>query len=350
MSVKCRHGGRFYPAASILLFSLFGVWPAVTALSGSAQPRATAIDSLENVWLGGVRQKILIEGDDPTRPILLWLHGGPGSSQMLLSHYYSKRLRDQVVMVNWDTRGASLSYDEGKHPETLDFQRMISDTVELTDLLCKRFKQEKIYLLGHSFGSVLGMHVVSRFPQRYHAYIGMGQVIDPIRSPRLVRNWVESEMRRAEDSEGLRALWENSVPLIELVRRYGGMRHNPDPSFADVVRASPYYFDGYLDLHTRSRRFVEANLKGSNAERDRFIETMPVLELPVYFFEGRFDRCPAATPGLVVEYCARLKAPAKEIIWFEQSAHHPNLEQPEEFQDAILRVVSAYNATSGRQD
>ncbi len=298
---------------------------------------AGAIDSLEDIMLGGVRQKILIEGNDPSCPILLWLHGGPGSSQMLLSHYYSKRLRDHFILVNWDTRGTALSYGGGGHAETLSFSQLISDTEALTRYLCRRFGRRKIFLLGHSFGSILGLHVVKRSPRYYYAYVGMGQVIDPARSAELARRWLEGRLREAGDTEGLSRLEASAYPPMDLIERYGGMRHRPTPTFNEIVQASPYYFEGYLDLHARSRVFVENNLKGAPA--DNFGARLIELGLPVLFFLGRHDRCPAASPELVVEYYDKLRAPAKRLVWFAESAHHPNLEQPEEFQEALIEQI-----------
>ncbi|NJO83717.1 MAG: alpha/beta fold hydrolase [Blastochloris sp.] len=135
------------------------------------------IESLEAVTLGGVEQWILVRGEDRTKPVLLWLHGGPGQPTMMLAHRHDRELVKQFVVVHWDQRGAGKSYNAALTPEQVTPELLIADTHELALQLRERFNAPKIYLIGHSWGSMLGALTVSRYPDLFAAYIGVGQAV-----------------------------------------------------------------------------------------------------------------------------------------------------------------------------
>jgi pimeloyl-ACP methyl ester carboxylesterase len=116
------------------------------------QPRSVA--SLERVRISGVDQYILVRGNDASLPVLLFLHGGPGMPAMYLAHSFQRELEKEFVVVQWDRRGAGKSYREDIS-STLTTEQLVADTVELTNVLRARFHQDKIYLVGHSWGTYL---------------------------------------------------------------------------------------------------------------------------------------------------------------------------------------------------
>lgn len=310
-------------------------------VSAAAQP----IDSLEDVMVGGVRQKILLQGDDTANPILLWLHGGPGEPAMMVSHRYSAQLRKSVVLVHWDQRGGGLSYDPQNPPTGVSEQRIEQDTVEITNLLLRRFHRNKLYLLGHSFGSVIGLRVAAEHPEPFCAYIGMGQVLNDGQSRELARAWLEAEYRKSNNTAGLARLDDPSM-LDRLVREQGGSLHQPI-DYNGLIKASPYYFDGYLQQKNAARGLVVDQI-GRNSPARTGLDTLLKLAVPAFFFEGRYDHVPASSPELVVRYVQRLQAPHKEIVWFENSGHQPNLEEPEHFQEMIRDKVLRATPRCGR--
>src|SRR5579864_528927 len=149
------------------LWSIPGLTPAIHGPS--------SIASLERIRIGGVDQYILIRGNDSSLPILLFLHGGPGMPAMYLAHSFQHELEKDFVVVQWDRRAAGKSYREDIS-STLTNEQLVADTVELTNVLRARFHQDKIYLVGHSWGTYLGMLVIARHPELYHAYVGIGQL------------------------------------------------------------------------------------------------------------------------------------------------------------------------------
>lgn len=135
-----------------------------------------SIVSLEQVNIGGGEQTILVRGKSASSPVLLFLHGGPGMPAMYLANAFQRPLEEHFVVVYWDQRGAGKSFSEDIPIEIMNVEQFVSDTVELTQMLKERFGQEKIYLVGHSWGSYPRMLVVARQPEIFHTYIGIGQV------------------------------------------------------------------------------------------------------------------------------------------------------------------------------
>ena len=328
------------PLGGAVLSFLLAVCSAQAYGAAAGQTKAkTSIDSLEDITLGGIRQKILIQGDDMANPVLLWLHGGPGEPAMMLAHHFSSELRRHLTIVHWDQRGAGLSYSPDLGTEQISEELIESDAVELSQRLARRFNKKKIYLLGHSFGSVIGLRLAAAHPELFCAYVGVGQVINPDRSEKLAYAWLEHTLRQVGDRQGLERIHEARYPLIELVAKYGGRMHQ-DVDYNDIVRSSPYYFDGYIERKKKAREFCQQAIAANRTKgSDDFFREAPEVEMPVYFMAGRFDRIPACAPALVVEYCRTLRAPYKEVLWLDKSAHLPNLEEPQLFQTLIRDKV-----------
>lgn len=322
----------------VLVVQVFGTMDSPNHPALAAQP--VAIESLEEITLGGVKQTILIRGKDISNPILLWLHGGPGTSAMLLSHYCMNQLEEHFIVVNWDQRGAGFSYRKDLDPDTISVPQLLSDTHELTRMLLKRFRQPKIYILGHSFGSILGIRTVARYPEDYYAYIGMGQVIDPIRSEKIVYQWLQHQMQITKDEEGLAEIKKSRFPNPDLIKKYKGIIYK-NIDYYGIIKSSPYYSSGYLDRYNEAIAFTNQAIRRNEMMRkmDNFLLEIPRLDLPVYFFEGRHDHGLSTTTELVVEYCRKLKASRKKICWFEESGHLPNIDEPDNFQKMIIQGV-----------
>lgn len=133
------------------------------------------------VELGGVRQAVSVRGADRRNPILLFVHGGPGSVEMPMAWAFQRPWEDFFTVVQWDQRGAGKSFpltDPGTVAPTLRLERYRDDAIELIEVLRRRYGQRKLFVMGHSWGSAVGLAVAAERPDLLHAYIGMGQVID----------------------------------------------------------------------------------------------------------------------------------------------------------------------------
>jgi pimeloyl-ACP methyl ester carboxylesterase len=177
-------------AALVLLGLLAGglVWkilPARTAPVVGPNP----ISGLVHPEIGGMTQWLLIRGADRDAPILIWLHGGPGSAQMPI-HGVTAALERDFVVVHWDQRGAGKSNPPDFDPATMTIERFLSEARELTAVLRERVGDQPIIVLGHSWGTMLGARLVARWPEDYAGYIGVGQQVDTMRGAALALDWL----------------------------------------------------------------------------------------------------------------------------------------------------------------
>lgn len=315
----------------------------ITDATGLPAPGSIAV--LEKVKLGGVEQSVLIRGEDVTNPVLLFLHGGPGTSELgILRAHNLAALEKRFTVAVWDQRGAGKSFAARRPESGMTVEQLVSDTHELSALLCRRFGQERIYLAGHSWGSALGALAVARHPELFHAFVGIGQVVNVLQGERLSWEWALAQAERAHDARSIAklkaigrppyagALRPKLVAQRRILARYGGEVHG-DPRggapilLASLLRTREY---GWLDKVNVLRGVLEGmrTLWPQILSID-LLQQAPVLEVPVYFLEGRHDH---EAPSVLAErYHRALAAPRKTLIWFERSAHFPSVEEAAAF-------------------
>jgi pimeloyl-ACP methyl ester carboxylesterase len=338
-------GFILFPVAVVLGYELAsGRTPEIKDDSGNPIPESIA--TLESVTLGEMQQWVLIRGNDISNPVLLWLHGGPGAAQMPVARHFNSELEQHFIVVHWDQRGSGKSNPHHFDEQTMTFDRFLNDAQQLTQLLKQRFNQEKIFLVGHSWGSHLGIMLVQAYPEDYHAYIGVSQLVDPLAGHSISLAWLEPRIDSAGNQQDMERLAQLRPPpftdhskyviFAGLVGKYGG---NMDVGMLELawiaLRAPEYRLGDYLAWINGSTRgsgpMWEQTLK-YNMFRD-----VPLLELPVYFFSGRNDY---NTPlELVEEYYKALDAPlGKQLIIFDESAHTPFMGEVEKFNQELVRV------------
>ena len=295
------------------------------------------VDSLYDITLNGCQQKILVQSNNTDNPILLYLHGGPGSTIMLRSHVFSDRLKDHFIFVNWDQRGTALSYHEGMDTTMISEDQIREDALELINYLLAKYHQKKVFLIGHSFGSVIGLQLVANHPELFYAYIGVGQVAyDWNKSVASSYNWLHNQLEKANDTIGLKRIEADKFPHIDLITKYGG-HHRLSLDLDSMIRSSPYYFDGYLDLLKKGKEFSVKYMR-KYPQKKTVNKSIWEIGVSLYFFEGVNDHVIACAPELVVEYCKNVNAPKKEVVWFKKSAHYMCVEEPEKFQDELIKI------------
>ena len=320
----------------------------LTALSCSRDNAATPkISIFEPIYINGIQQWVLIRGNDDSKPVLLYLHGGPGSSLVPFAYKATDKLVDHCIVVYWDQRGAGLSYNEKIPQSTMNINQFIKDTKMMVDYLKQRFKKEKIFLLGHSWGSTLGTLVFQKYPDDYYAYIGVGQVVNPKEQERLGVQWLKNELIRNgtdDERQKIEIMERENWTDRKLLKKYRGIVHNiPLDSLPVIMYNSPYLPEKYTsDLYSKGLKF--ATPIHLEVKKIDFFKTAPELKVPVYFFLGQYDY---VTPTkTVVKYFEILKAPYKKIIWFNNSAHRMDIEEPIKFQNEVLKVLKSNHITS----
>jgi len=346
-------GLSYYPltsgAEALMLAELLGkVWQSArdggrTQTPPIGTPNGIAV--LEEVPLNGSPQALLIRGRDVSKPLLLFLHGGPGSAGMWFEHHAMRELEASFVCVNWDQRGAGRSLRSAPAPETLTIAELVADTIALIEHLLARFGHQRLVLVGQSFGSVLALKVAAARPDLLHLVVGVGQVVDMQRGEEISYRYTLDAARHAGDRRAVRQLERLGPPPLYgraffTQRRWlaayrgdtwgldvlgviaVGLRA-PEYSLMDAVR----FFRGARHGH----RLLWRELMGVDLATE-----IPELAVPVVFFAGCHD---FTTPfALVEEYYAALRAPLKRLVWFERSAHMPNLEEPLRFQRELAAL------------
>jgi len=311
-----------------------------------------SIASLEKVKLGEKEQWILIRGVDITKPVILFLHGGPGTADMSLLRRYTSELEKHFVVVSWDQRGAGKSFAAIYPESSMKISQFVSDAHDLAEMLCQRFKQEKLFLVGHSWGSVLGILTVQKYPDLFHAYTGMGQIADMQRNEKLTYEWTLEQAIKVNDQPTFKKLVEMGKPpytgnwqkKFMTQRRFlgkyeGEVYGNSKGAFPVVIgsllRSTEYnlwdkvnFFRGIFS----SVRLIWPELMTIN-----LMVQVSSLKVPVFFVLGRHDH--EAPSILAEEYFKLLDAPRKELIWFEKSAHMPHVEENEKFSNILIKDV-----------
>ncbi len=304
------------------------------------------IDSLEKVRLGGVDQWILIRGHHASDEVLLFIHGGPGVPNMPLSHLNAD-LEKRFVVVQWDQRGAGKSFSTSVPPEAMTIDQFVSDARALTQLLIERFDKDKIYLLGHSWGSVVGAKTAARYPELFYAYIGVSQVTNVMETQKLLYERTLEIAKSVNNAAAVADLEAIGAPpfarpddhllACEWLAKFQGRSTISKWKVVGEMVSSPYYSIGDLNRFREGMGFSLDHLWEPLGDVDLF-EEIPSFEVPVVFIQGRKD---LLIPGeLINRYFSSLVAPrGKQLVWLEDAGHMPHFEEPDGFQRAVSKAA-----------
>ncbi len=303
----------------------------------------TGVERLETVRIGGIDQWVSIRGHDRRNPVLLMLHGGPGWVSMPMSWYFQRGWEEYFTVVQWDQRGAGKTYrdnDPAQVGPTMTLERMVADTEEMAAWLRREFGKDRIFVLGHSWGSYLGLQLAKTRPDWLHAYIGVGQLTDAPESER--RGWAFAFEQAARDgnTEAMAELRSvapyaegtQAVALADLMvqrrwlNHYGGMVHNRTGGQAEAaaIALSPEYTDADLATVWTANRFSMDRLLAEVLTLD--LTRIDRLEVPLLLLLGRHDH--NVSSAVAAEWFDRVRAPSKRLVWFEHSAHEVLNEEP----------------------
>ena len=333
-------------ATLLLLLSPGRIRPVTDA---SDRPIPGSIAEKIRVPVNGTEQGMIVRSSDPSNPVLLFVHGGPGLPEYFLDALLPTHLEDEFTVVWWDQRGAGLSYDAGASaPESMTVDQLVDDTIAVSDYLRTRFDQPKIYLLGHSWGSYIAIRAAERAPDRYHAYIGMSQITHQIESEKLAYDYALERSRAQGDAKTVRKLEASPVTTdAPLPDGWNAMRDDVMHRLGvGTTREMRSVITGVFIPTWTSHEYTlseKANLWRGKFDSKRIFwnefmnvdmrSAVPTLAIPAYFIHGRYDY--TANYGLARDYYEKLEAPAKGFYTFEDSAHGPSFEEPEK----MLRVM-----------
>jgi len=327
-----------------------------TAIIANARKIVTpnGVERLEKVRIGGIDQWVSIRGTDRRNPVLLLIHGGPGYVSIPMSWWFSRGWEEYFTVVQWDQRGAGKTHLL-THPATiaptLTRERMIADTEEMAAWVRRELGKDKIFVLGHSWGSFLGLQLAEHHPEWLYAYIGVGQLIDGPESERRGWRFAMDAARRAGNAEAVRELEAIApyaapgriIPIKDIyverkwVGYYGGVMAYRRDNSADsaLAQLSPDYNDQEIRRIWDGNEFATAYLLPELVALDLTMTNK--LSVPLILFEGRHDR--NVNSEVAATWFDTVKAPEKHLIWFERSAHMPMTEEPGKFLLSLVRCA-----------
>ena len=312
------------------------------------------INSLEKINLGGIDQWVLIRGWEKSNPVLLFLHGGPGAPLFTYAREIgvTAKLEQHFVMVYWEQRGTGKSFSHSIPLESMTIEQLISDTFELSKILIDRFKVHRIYIVGRSWGSLIGLFTAKRHPELFYAYIGIGQMVYPLENDSISYQYTLKIAERFRNEEALKDLkkigdppygyeeliiqrkWLTGFYEVMMAEKFNKKRINyrkkllstPEYSLIDIFKMG---MDPFFSIKCLwNNEFYKVNL----------FNEVPQIGIPVFFLAGRYDYF---TPSEIIEnYYQKLHASkGKYFIWFELSGHYPELEEPEKFNDVMVNKI-----------
>jgi len=315
------------------------------------EPLPGSIAELTNVEIGGHDLAMMIRGNSTDNPVLLFLAGGPGGSELGAMRRHLEALEQDFVVVTWDQRGTGKSYGDIDPTSTLTFDSAVSDTIEVTNYLRDRFETEKIYLVGQSWGTILGVRAVQQHPELYQAFVGTGQMVSPRETDRIFYRDTLAWARDNGRDDVVATLTDIGPPPYQSIFDY-------EPLLAYEKDVYPYdrgqnsegegqmgenlFVEEYTlleQIHIFAGVFDTFSVLYPQIQQIDFRDGATRLDVPVYLVQGRHEARGRST--LANEWFAQLRAPAKKIIVLETSGHRPLFEQPGQFRDVMTETVLA---------
>jgi len=296
------------------------------------------IDQKLKVTLGGLSQKVHIKTRDENLSVLLFLHGGPGVVNRHSVMKDHSDLLDTFTLIAWDQRGSGGSY-KGAERETLTIRQLTDDAAQLVDWLCARYKKDKIFVIGGSWGSQLATHLAYRYPEKIAAYVGFGQMVDGPKNEKISYKFALDAACEAGDKKAVKILedigppkngvYKNGFDGLMAQRRvmmkYGGYspdkkkRSNFDSFVKPVLLSGEYSLRDIIGI-VKGYKYVLKTM-WEEVIRVNLLQACVKFKMPYFIFDGRLDfNTPAS---LVEEYFNKIEAPRKELVWFEKSGHNP---------------------------
>lgn len=324
-----------------------GRTPPFRGKDGKALPNSIA--EAKYYKLGGIDQWVLIRGQNVVEnPLLIMLHGGPGISETAFWRCYnSAMLEEHFTVVYWDQRGSGKSYNPKAIPEkTMTVQQFLLDLDQLVDTVCAQHKKSQVILFGHSWGSVLGPLYAQKHPDKVKVYVGSGQIGNWAASEDWTYQYVLELAERKENRKALKQLHQVGPPPHNVdglcTQRHWLHELDDEMSLKDVWEVLCMYHQvpevSLWDVcfFWKVLRFSIASMWTQVTQLNLNTE-VPELSMPCLFFLGRQDHCvPPENSG---EYIYNLKAPSKQIVWFEHSKHIPSMDEPDKFNKLFVELV-----------
>ena len=298
------------------------------------------------ITAGGVKQGMFIKSKDIHNPVLLYIHGGPAFPNYFLIDRFKPDLEDYFTVCYWEQRGGGLSYSQDLPIETMTFEQLTSDAIEVSNYLRGRFEKDKIYIMAHSGGTPIAIRAVEKAPQLYSAYIAMAQITHQSASECIAYKYMIDRYTSMDNSKILNEL--TKYPILDSDTSLTQFYKSPirDQAMHELgigtMRNMKSIFTGVFipvwscKAYTLKEKISIWVSKFNYVKKTRLIDELllmdiprmvPKLDVPVYFLSGKYDL--TVNVDLSKAYLEKLQAPLKGFYTFEHSAHSPLFEEPQ---------------------
>ncbi|WP_462248870.1 alpha/beta hydrolase [Ekhidna sp.] len=297
------------------------------AIGSNAQ---NPVKTHEGVQIGGIKQWIGAIANDDSKPLLLFIHGGPGFSSRAYSKKFIKQLKKHFIIAQWDQRGSGITeaWNDSNNPISLGV--MHSDTKEVIDYLLKKFKKDKLFLVGFSWGGFLGLDYANQYPEKLHAYISVSAMINGDESERTTLASIREEAELEKNSQAITEISQINVPFDSWEQLYFQRKWS---AYYSGDKASQKAYPRRL-FQEWSDKWMSIFLEASSVN---YNESVPELNCPVYFFLSKNDL--VANYHVSTQYVNNLVAPSKEVVWFSESTHEIPSQEPKKFSQELIKLV-----------
>lgn len=320
------------------------------------------LQATETVKIGGIDQVLTIRSQDLRNPVLIYFHGGPGFVETPLDWWWDRGWDEYFTVIHWDQRNAGKTFtvSGAVDPATLTAARFQADAEEVVQWALKRFGKRKLFVLGHSWGSMMGLKLAAAHPEWLHAYIGMGQGANGLESERRGWIWTMKQARADGNEEAIRELqaiapyaqtpgplpFQSIMTQRKWLDHYGGaMWRRPQGADLEIaaIKLSPDYTDADVRNAFKGQLPVTEALLPTILSEDlsRFRE----LKVPLLLLSGRHDT--NVSSEVAAEWFATVKAPSKRLVWFERSGHHITSEEPGKLLTTLVTYARPIAAAAG---
>ena len=349
--VVLRRSGAAVTAVALVALAAALARPASTdpVIGADGQALPGSVAELTTLEVGGHDLRLMIRGTSTDNPVVLFLAGGPGGSEIGAMRRHLPELEEHFTVVTWDQRGAGTSYPELDPTDTVTLDGYVADTIEVTDYLRERFDTDDIYLLGQSWGTTLGVLAVQQRPELYRAFIGTGQMVSQRGTDEIFyEDTLAWAVRTGDDALAARLREAGPPPYDEMFPYETALSHEQtvyaydhsgnsegsaqmsenllveEYTLIDQVHILGAFMDTFAALYPQ--------LQGID-----FRESATRFEVPMFFVQGAHEASGRAE--LFEEWYPMVQAPTKDLVVLDTSGHRPMWEQPDEFVDYMVGTV-----------
>lgn len=303
--------------------------------------------------IGGIEQWINVRGQDRANPMILFVHGGPASPSMPTTWQWQRPIEEYFTVAHYDQRGVGKTLranDRDAVAATLNIERFVDDAIEVAEHLRAKYHKDKLIIVGHSWGTVVSTRAVLKRPDLFYAYVGIGQIANMRENERISYNFGVEQAKQHNNTEALKEMatiapYPGDQPItrerIIIARKwpqyYGGLSAYRSEStyFFRAPMLSPEYDQADWEAIDQGNVLTLGALLQEWTQVD--FSNIRQFPIPVVMFLGRHDYTTPTEP--VVKWMAQLKAPYKQSVWFEHSAHMMQWEEPGKMLVSLLTYV-----------